>query len=149
RRQVRERLEIPSPYFVSLGFSPAVLDALDVGHSQKLKCSVVPLYDDAGKYCVGHIARQEMAVCEKCGKCHRENENCASGKYKWRFPKGFDKSSYLYGYSNLPPSITSPVVLVEGVKEVWKLREADIPAVACLGSDLTKGQANKLLQTRK
>src|SRR5262249_25799892 len=33
RSQVRGRLRIPSPYFLSRGFSPAILDEFDVGES--------------------------------------------------------------------------------------------------------------------
>src|SRR5262249_46357584 len=36
------------------------------------------------------------------------------------------------------------VVLVEGVCDVFRLAEAGIPAVACLGSDLTSQQSTRL-----
>ncbi len=57
REEVRGRLVIPSPYFVSRGFSPAVLDRLDIGDSAKLGRAVVPIYDDRDEVCVGFITR--------------------------------------------------------------------------------------------
>jgi hypothetical protein len=149
RQQVRARLDIPSPYFLSLGFSPAILDTMDVGHSRKLGRSVVPLYDDTGEICVGFITRQELPTCEACSRCHSKEEGCSNGRNKWEFPKGFVKSSYLYDYAAALRSDSPFVVLVEGAKEVWKLREARVPAVACLGSDLSTQQAQKLARLGK
>jgi hypothetical protein len=135
REQVRARLEIPSPYFLSLGFSREVLDELDVGHSPKLRCSVIPLYDDNGSRCIGCLKR-------------RENNN-TSGPGRWSVSEGFAKAKYLYGFADMARSSLPYVVLVEGVKEVFRLREANIPAVACLGSDLSETQAKKLVGLRR
>jgi len=149
RRQVRAQLDIPSPYFVSLGFDRAILDAMDVGHSRKLGRSVVPLYDES-RHCIGYAARLEMPVCNQCGRCHDEHENCDRGQSKWTLSKGFPKSEYLYGIADVARSSAGcAIVLVEGVKEVWRLREANIPAVACLGSDLSAAQAKRLVSLRR
>jgi hypothetical protein len=151
RQQVRAQLEIPSPYFVGLGFSPAVLDAMDVGYSPKLKRSVVPFYDDDGQYCIGHIARLEMDACPKCRSCHRADQGCDRGRNKWSLSRDFPKTEcgYLYGFADAAQSSLPYVVLVEGAKEVWRLREVDIPAVACLGCELLPTQAKKLVGLRK
>jgi hypothetical protein len=68
---------------------------------------------------------------------------------RWRFAewlhnKGLPRASYLYNYAAISLSDESLVFLVEGPTDVWKLSEVGVPAVAVLGSDLTRNQAQKL-----
>jgi hypothetical protein len=144
REQVRGRLRIPSPYFLSWGYSPAVLDRLDAGHSPMLGRSVVPLYDDAGHKCVGFIARSEHPACGSCKKHHRPGQPCRYGQQKWRIHRGFPKSSYLYNYAATRRPDCRVVLLVEGTGDVFRAEEAGIAAVACLGTHLSDVQAAKL-----
>jgi hypothetical protein len=144
REQVRARLVIPSPYFVTRGFSPAILDGLDVGHSPKLGRSVVPLYDDQGEVCVGYISRSERPPCDRCGGCHHLTEDCRYKQAKWSFPPGFSKGAYLYNYQNARQSPSPLVLLVEGPGDVFKAAEAGLTAVALLGTDLSDQQVGKL-----
>jgi len=144
REQVRGRLEIPSPYFVSLGFAPAVLDEMDIGHSPKLGRSVVPFYETTGEVCIGFLTRAERPACTQCKLYHAPTEECKKGRGKWMLPPGFSKSAFLYNYAAALRSDSRTVLLVEGVKEVWRAREAGILAVSCLGSDLSAEQAKKL-----
>jgi DNA primase len=149
REQFRERLVIPSPYFVARGFSPAVLDQMDVGHSPKLGRSIVPLYDENGKTCLGYASRWEGLACPNCGLCHAEWEDCGRHDERWRLSTNFPKSAYLYNYGQASHSCSPFVLLVEGAGEVWRCNEVGIFAVACLGAELTGSQAEKLAALNK
>jgi hypothetical protein len=145
REQVRGRLTFPSPYFTGRGFSPAVLDSMDVGHSPRVGYSIVPIYDDDGQVCVAYTSRWEKGDCPSCGCRHHEWAQCGENRPKWvMHPIGFPKGRYLYNYAAARASSSPFVVLVEGPGDVWKCNEAGIPAVACLGNDLTDSQAIKL-----
>jgi Toprim-like len=149
RAQVRRQLVIPSPYFVGRAFSPAVLDALDVGHSPKLRKTVVPVYDDAGRTCVGYIARSEKPHCLQCDKCHDRQESCGRGERRWDVLTDFPKGNYLLNYAAASASNSPFVLLVEGPGDVFRAMEAGVPAVAAFGSDLSSTQANKLAALNK
>ncbi len=145
REQVRGALRVPSPYFVSRGFSPAVLDRLDVGHSEKLGRSVVPFYDEAGQRCIGYQARTEFPECRRCDRFHGESQPCGRGdRSKWEVLGGFPKAEHFYHYH---AAVTSPsrfVLVVEGPGDVWAATAGDVLAVACLGHALTARQAELL-----
>jgi hypothetical protein len=141
-------LVIPSPYFVSRGFSPEVLDVMDVGHSRKRRRTVVPIYGETGDACVGYLERSEKPRCQSCGMCHDPGGDCRYGEPRWGVMAGFPKASYLYNHSALH-SEHQYVYLVEGVGEVWKLAEAGHPAVAMLGTELSNEQADKLARAGK
>ena len=144
REQVRKRLLIPSPYFIARGFSPALLDQMDVGHSRKLGRSVVPLYDELGKTCLGYAARWEGPGCPDCGLCHAEWEVCGRYDERWRLSTDFPKWAYLYNYGPARRSCSPFVLLVEGACDVWRCAEVGVPAIACLGGELTGSQAEKV-----
>jgi hypothetical protein len=135
RQQVRKRLEIPSPYFVSRGFSPEILDAMDVGHSRKKGRTIVPLYDPTGEVCIGYLSRSESPDCLP--------------NRRWYTSDGFPKGSYLYNEACTRRSDSSPIFLVEGAGEVFKIAEAGYPAVALLGSDLTDAQQKRIAKMGK
>jgi Toprim-like len=142
--QVRKRLIIPAPYFVSRGFDPAVLTKMDVGHSRSLMRSVVPCYDDR-QMCVGFVSRWEGPACPRCGKYHPEDWPCGVwDAKKWRVMDGFQKSKHLYNFNDVRGTSSPFIVLVEGAGDVWKSIEADVPAVSCFGNDLSLDQAEKL-----
>jgi hypothetical protein len=143
REQVRGRLRIPSPYFVNRGLSPQVLDRMDVGHSEKLNRTVIPVYDDSGRFCVGFTTRREDD-CRVCKKCHAPGEPCEGGQRRWDFMEDFEKSRHLYGYSTVRREFGRFVILVEGPADVLKLMEVGYPAVACFGRFLSRKQAYKL-----
>jgi hypothetical protein len=149
REQVRAHLEIPSPYFLTRGYSPATLDAFDVGHSKKLGRSVVPFYDQSGKVCIGYQARSELPTCLTCGKSHPKGGPCSSAVPKWEVLKGFRKGSYLYNYHAVLRSHPSCVLLVEGPGDVWAVTSPRMVAVSCLGCELTEMQAEMLARVKK
>jgi len=145
RERVRTRLVIPSPYFVGRGYDRGVLGRLDVGHSRKLRKSVVPFYDDEGERCVGHAERWESDPCGDCGLYHRPGVPCRYGsRAKWVLPKDFPKGRYLYNLANARRQAAPFVLLVEGCPDVFAAVYACYPAVASLGADLTPEQADKL-----
>jgi hypothetical protein len=142
REQVRQQLVIPSPYFLSRGFSPAVLDRYDIGESPKLKRAVVPIYDDQGKTCVGILSRSTKLSCTFCSNCHDRTDTCDLGELRWRFEKGFPKGDYLFNYA---AAKSAPVVLlVEGVGDVLRAAEAGVVAVCGFGTDISVFQTVKL-----
>lgn len=149
REQVRQRLVIPAPYFVMQGFSPAVLNGFDVGHSAKRRRSIVPLYDDRGEVCIGYLARSEKPYCPKCKKCHESRSDCRYGQKRWSFPTNFPKSTYLFNYHNVLRSPSPSVLLVEGPGDVFKAVEVGVTVVAPLGSELAEEQAAKLVALGK
>jgi hypothetical protein len=79
--------------------SDAVLDAMDVGPSDRLKASVVPHYDDRDETCICYVKRTEMPKCSQCEKFHCEFEDCGMGNDKWSLPAGFPRGEYLYNYA--------------------------------------------------
>jgi Toprim-like len=149
REQARSRLVVPSPYFVNRGFSPAVLDALDVGHSAREGKSIVPLHSDDGETCIGYMARSEMPTCTKCERCHRPGTACRYGQLRWTTMEDFPKGAHLYGYHAALRSPSRVVIVTEGPADVWKCQEAGYLAVALLGVDLSPQQLDKLAALRK
>jgi len=149
REQVRERLAIPSPYFVERGFSHAVLDRFDIGHSPRLGKSIVPLYADDGETCQGYMARSEWPTCRQCENCHPPGEECRYSQLRWTAMPGFPKGSHLYNFVAAARSTTWYVVLTEGPADVWRLAEAGLVGVALLGTDMTVEQAKKLAALEK
>jgi hypothetical protein len=144
RARVRAALEVPSPYFVARGYSPAVLDALDVGHSPKLNRSVVPLYDESGGTCVGFVERSEKPRCDKCKWCH-DGQECGLKEPRWKFPKG----TFLYNHAAARGSASPFFVVVEGPGDVFSLAAAGYPAVALLGTAVSDVQVQKLAALKK
>jgi hypothetical protein len=149
REQVRNQLDIPSPYFLARGYSQAVLNELDVGHSEKLDSSVIPLYDEKGQSCVGYLQRSEKPACPRCQLHHEAALPCSFGKPRWRVSAGFPKSRYLYNYAKALSMSPQLVLVVEGAGDVFRALETGIPAVALLGTDLSDWQAQRLAALEK
>jgi hypothetical protein len=139
RAEVRQRLVIPSPYFLGRGFSPAVLDRFDVGYSAKLGRSVAPVYDRDGVY-AGFVSRSTKPLCGGCGWCHPPDAPCGRGEPRWQFPPDFPKRFHLFNHEGVALSPTRSVLLVEGVPDVLRAAEAGVDAVACFGTDLSDPQ---------
>jgi hypothetical protein len=150
RKEVRDRLTIPSAYYRDRGYSAEVLERHDVGHSTKKKGrTVVPLYDDGGEMCVGYMFRSEQPECQECGRCHRPGDDCRYGHVRWAFPPGFPKSEYLYNFANAVRSPCPTVLVVEGPGDVWRVEEAGFLAVSPLGCELSGRQADKIVSLDK
>lgn len=134
RENIRERLQIPSKYFMERGYSAEVLDEFDVGLSSvksgiMRERVVVPVYDEDYNYvsCVGRLP----------------HENITPQNPKWMYNKGFQKSNFLYGLNIAKDYIqqTGTVILVEGQGDVWRLHEAGYKnCVGIFGADLSDDQ---------
>ena len=72
REQVRSRLEIPSPHYLSLGFNADVLNALEIGHSVKKNKTIIPVFDR------GYVRRLPGAVRETLLSAHAKGSATTS-----------------------------------------------------------------------
>ena len=132
REKVRDKINIPSDYYVGRGFLPETLDKFDVGlcvekNKPMYGRVVVPVYDDSHKYMVGCVGR-------------RTNDGMSG---KWINSKGFRKSYYLYNYWYAKEHIfeTKTAILVEGQGDVWRLYESGIMnCVGMFGCSLSEQQ---------
>jgi 5S rRNA maturation endonuclease (ribonuclease M5) len=136
KKVVREKLLIPSQYFLSRGYSKEILDKYDVGDSKVSEGlfsnrAVVPIYEDDGKRVVGFTGRTTL----------KDFENLKISK--WCNSKGFSRKDYLYNYNYAKDYIkeSGVAILVEGPGDVWRLEEAGIHnSLAVFGSSLTDSQ---------
>ena len=130
RTQIRERINIPSDYYIRRGYEIETLEKFDVGEckadNQPMSGRViVPIYDEENNYvgCVGRAIKEHI-------------------KPKWLHSQGF-KKDVLYGLNLAKEEImnTGVVVLVEGQGDVWRLHEAGISnAVGIFGCSINEDQ---------
>lgn len=146
---VKKSLDIPSPYFLSRGFSSEILKKFDVGECLKPNKemylrAVVPIYDLTGKWVVACTGRSIFDKCSKCSSFHSPETTCPSKTIsKWRHSSGFRSEENLYNIWNAKNHITDTktVIIVESPGNVWRLEEAGIyNAVAVFGSSLSDKQ---------
>jgi len=154
RSLVIKNLQIPSPYFLSRGYSSEILIKYDIGDcigsgKEMSDRAVVPVYNNAFTGMVGCTGRSIHNKCSMCGahhidSCPADNENWLYSK--WRHSKNFKTQECLYNYwfaeSHIKNSKT--VILVESPGNVWRLEEAGIHnSVAIFGCSL--GNKQKML----
>jgi len=93
-----------------------------------------------------------------CIPIHDENGNLVAyagrspngREPKYLFPKGFRKSLVIYNYHRISGIKNSrKVVLVEGYFDVFRLFQAGYPAVALMGSSISKRQKELLVSLKK
>jgi 5S rRNA maturation endonuclease (ribonuclease M5) len=143
----RERIEIPSKYYLQRGYSIEVLDEYDVGTCNTygkpmFHRSVVPIYDEFGETIIGFTGRSIFEKCEDCKSYHDPEKPCHNFP-KWRHTKGLEKNKILYNYWKAKEHIlsTNTIILVESPGNVWRLEEAGIHnAVAIFGTTLNPEQ---------
>ena len=136
RSTVRQGLEIPSKYFISRGFSSAVLDRYDVGecvssNKEMSGRAVVPIYDMDYNSMIGCSGRAIGL----------------EAKPKWRHSAGFKTEECLYNlwFAKEFIKTSGVVIIVESPGNVWKLEENHIHnSVALFGSNLTDRQKTLL-----
>jgi 5S rRNA maturation endonuclease (ribonuclease M5) len=136
KKVVRDKLIIPSSYFLNRGYSSEVLNKYDVGDSKLTNGlfsnrAVVPIYEDCGKKVVGFTGRTTLVNYEELKIS------------KWCNSKGFSKKDYLYNYNYAKDYIkdTGVAILVEGPGDVWRLEESGIHnSLAVFGSSLSDSQ---------
>lgn len=153
KSQVRQSLSYPCDYFLSRGFSNAILDKYDVGTCIRVgkemyeRC-VVPIYDQDNKYLVGCSGRSIFEKCTNCACYHNPKDECPDEDGKWKYPKwkhsnSFKSQNHLYNFWFAKNHILnlSTVVLVESPGNVWRLEEAGIHnSVAMFGCSLSDRQ---------
>lgn len=150
---IREKLIIPSSYYLDRGFDKTTLDRYNIGELKDNVSSspmwdrvVVPVMDNDGKKVIGIVGRSLFDKCDKCQLWHDSHIQCPSKEQsiqpqfaKWRFSKGFYKEHFLYNYSEAKEYVkkTGKIILVEGPSDCWRLSEAGINnAVALFGIEL-------------
>ena len=150
RWQARDKLQLPSQYYVGRGYSKKILDRYDVGEAGNRV--VVPVYDIDYKYIIGSTSRSLYPQCNKCHLWHDPKESCPLDKdfgakvraCKW-FNNNFEKSESLYNlwHESTKTAIANRgrLILVEGPGDVWRLEEAGIHnSVALYGVELSDSQ---------
>ncbi len=129
RQSIRKMLKIPSPYFLPL-FKESTLNQFDVGEGNSRDFPdmenrvIVPIYNE-DFFFLG---------------CQGRHLN--GGLPKWRNSKGLPVENVLYGYNLAKSSVrlTKTIILVEGGKDVWRLKEAGVENVCGLMGGLKGGQ---------
>jgi hypothetical protein len=144
-------LEVPSPYFVSRGYSAAVLERFGVGDcwregSPFCGRAVVPVYlrsDTA----IGLTGRSVFPVCRTCSRWHDPKHACEeadrSATSKWRNSKTLRVADCLYNWPTIAESrlVGGQLLLVEGPGCVWRAAEAGYDRVcATFGAHLSERQ---------
>ena len=153
RYQVREKLQIPSAYFINRGFSAKILDKYDVGDYKLMNRVFVPVYNNKYTGCVGWIARTIWEKCAECGIYHANDMVCNeindnnSTKNKWINKPHFQTKYYLYNYWFAAEHIkkTRTAILVEGAGDVWKLEENGINIGLGIFGDALSSEQHLLL----
>jgi 5S rRNA maturation endonuclease (ribonuclease M5) len=150
---IKKKLDIPSTYFISRGFSKNILIKYDVGEclqpgKEMSGRAVVPIYDMNNEYMVGCTGRSINAKCSKCSSYHSSHDECPSNESgwlmsKWRHSAGFKTQEHLYNFWFAKKHIKNShaVIVVESPGNVWRLEEAGIHnSVALFGSSMSDRQ---------
>lgn len=116
-----QSVDLALSFLVKRGFTPAMLNRWGVVYSEDYKAAELPCFDDDRKW-FGSIYRMAPGLLPK-----------------YRHPEGFPRSRVLFGLWRLP-RVLPEVWLTEGPLDAIWLQEAGYPAVAMLGSYLTKEQ---------
>tara|TARA_R110000824_G_scaffold218372_1_gene404949 strand:- start:583 stop:1578 length:996 start_codon:yes stop_codon:yes gene_type:complete len=137
RDEIKSKINIPSEYYLSRGYTEDVLNTFDVGEclakNQPMSGrTVVPVYDEGYNYvgCVGRSTNDQL-------------------KPKWLHSKGF-KKTVLYGLNIAKEKIlkTKTAILVEGQGDVWRMYESGFTnVVGIFGSSINEDQLILLEQS--
>ena len=138
REEIRDRIQIPSTYYINRGFLPATLEKFDVGlcetpNKPMSNRVVVPVYDNDHQHMIGCVGRATSS----------------SVNPKWLNSKGFNSGASLYNYWHAKDHIleSNTAILVEGQGDVWRLDEAGIyNVVGMFGCSL--GEQQRLILER-
>jgi len=150
-------LQIPDRYFVSRGYTEAVLKKYDVGlctakDKEMYMRAVAPIYNNDHSLMVGCTGRMIFEKCPLCNSHHNPIHTCPQDYEKWKFTKwrhntGFKGEYYLYNYWFAKEHIRKNgyAIIVESPGNVWRLEEAGIHnSIATFGAHLTDGQRDIL-----
>lgn len=149
RTYFRNNLIIPSQYYINKDFSASLLDTYDVGFSNKINRTIIPIYDNQHKFIIGYNARTIYPKHNKCGQYHPVGQKCPETMYefactaKWKCSKGLKKENCLFNYWFASKEIIQQnnVILVESIGNVLRLVQNGIKnVVGILGSSLSDNQ---------
>lgn len=119
---------VMSSYIFDRGFSKEILKEFGVGYDRKTKDIVIPARDKDGVL-VGIIRRS------------------TTGGIRYTNSLGFQKKDFLFGLDRtIIKTEGKRVFVVEGPLDVMWMAQAGLSAVGLLGSDLTDGQAQLLVE---
>ena len=118
-----ERGRVPR-YFYRRGFTPETAREWGVGWDGDLRALVVPVVAPDG-HVVGLVRRR------------------LEGEPKYQNTAGLGKSDVLFGLDHVPPDADT-VTVVEGPLDAMWLHQHGYPAVATLGANVSKAQADGL-----
>jgi 5S rRNA maturation endonuclease (ribonuclease M5) len=154
--QARQKIKVPSQYYLKRGYSKEILERYDVGEAGDRV--VVPVYNMEYEGVIGSTSRSIHDQCTQCKLWHSPAEQCPSKKKfgefihaaKW-FNKNFDKGNSLYNlwHNQTKKAIEKHgrVIIVEGPGDIWKLEEAGIHnCVAMYGVELSDSQTMLLYE---
>lgn len=157
--QLKDSLQIPSPYFLSRGYSPQILKRYYVGDCHKTGRemngrAVVPIIE--GGTVIGVTGRSIYKKCKQCNSYHCPDVVCPAKEIrhiysKWKHNRGFEAEAHLYNFQNALDYINKSyaITLVESPGNTWKLVENGVFNVSgTFGSRLTDAQLNCITKTR-
>jgi 5S rRNA maturation endonuclease (ribonuclease M5) len=131
REDIRNRLQIPSPYYLNRGVSAELLDKFDVGDcfvAQMKNRAVFPIYNkDWGLIgCAGRTLIDKPYI------------------QKWKYSKGFKsgRSFFALNYAHDHLVATKTAIIVEGQSDTMALHGFGITnAIGAFGAKLSFGQS--------
>lgn len=130
---IKDKLDIPSPYFKKRGFAADTLRRYNIGECSKKNSplfnrAVCPILNEQGKEIIGFTGRTIYDQCPDCKNYHPPKELCGVADVpKWWNVGNFRKSN-LYNYSFAQSHIKKSrvVLIVEGQGDVLRLVENKI-----------------------
>lgn len=151
---IRERLIVPSEYYLNRGYSKDILYKYNVGTcfdktKEMFMRSIFPIMDMTGQYMIGCVGRSINEKCPTCDLYHYNKGDCPNNPLahlyysKWRNNNGFMASKFLFNlwYSQHTINKTETVILLEGQGDCLKLEESNIHnSVGLFGDDITDNQ---------
>jgi DNA primase len=114
------------PAWEERGLSPDIIHRFDLGYDYMKDVLTIPVRDEAGSL-LGVVTRR-----------------LDDGRPKYRYPKGFPIGRYLFGAWMIAEGERRTVALVEGSIDAIACWDARVPALALLGSRITKDQVGVL-----
>lgn len=149
-KTLRQKLIVPSPYFIKRGFDSELLNKYCVGDCwSKDKPfygrAVIPIR--SANYIIGATARSTYNSCSICKQYHPDNIDCGTNRWpKWKHASKF-KKNWLWNFGEALPYIkeSGTVILCEGPLDVLRLEQLGIHnSVAIFGCNLNEQQIKTL-----
>lgn len=126
-----------SQRFIKDGYAKETLDHFEIGggftDKESIVRDVIPIRDTDGEL-VAYSLRDVR-------------DDVSDNDKKYQLTPGFNKDAVLYNLWQIKDLLSEkPLIIVEGFKSVWRLREYGIHnVVAVMGSSVTPGQINLIL----